>query len=96
MKKILAGLCLLVASGAANAADIVTAQLDIKGMDCASCPLTVKLALKRVSGVTEVEVDFKSQSAKVRYDPSQTQADKLAKTVTDLGYPTTVRKLVQP
>ncbi|MBL8524985.1 MAG: cation transporter [Betaproteobacteria bacterium] len=92
MKKILAGFCLLIAAGAAHAADIVTARLDIKGMDCASCPLTVKLALKRVSGVTDVEVDFKSQSARVRFDPAQTQADKLAKVVTDIGYPTTVGK----
>ncbi len=92
MRKILAGLCFLLISSVVDAADSATVQLDIKGMDCTSCPLTVKVALKKVSGVAEVEVDYKSRSAKVRYDPSKTQADMLAKTVTDIGYPTTVRK----
>lgn len=92
MRKILAGLCFFLISSVVDAADSATVQLDIKGMDCTSCPLTVKVALKKVSGVAEVEVDYKSRSAKVRYDPSKTQADMLAKTVTDIGYPTTVRK----
>lgn len=92
MRKVFAGICFLLVTSVANAADLATAQLDIKGMDCASCPLTVKIALKKISGVAEVEVDYKSQSAKVRYDPAKTQADVLAKTVTDIGYPATVRK----
>lgn len=92
MRKIFAGLCFLLVTSMVNAADSATTQLDIKGMDCASCPLTVKVALKKISGVAEVDVDYKSRSAKVRYDPAKTQADVLAKTVTDIGYPTTVRK----
>lgn len=92
MRYIFAGLCFLLFTSVVNAADSATAQLDIKGMDCASCPLTVKVALKKVSGVTEVEVSYASHSAKVRYDPAKTHADILAKTVTDIGYPTTVRK----
>ena len=92
MRKIFAGLCFLLLSSVVHAADSATTQLDIKGMDCASCPLTVKVALKKVSGVTGVEVDYASHSAKVRYDPTKTQADILAKTVTDIGYPTSVRK----
>ena len=92
MRKVFAGISFLLVTSTVNAADSATAQLDIKGMDCASCPLTVKIALKKVSGVAEVEVDYKSRSAKVRYDPAKTQADVLARTVTDIGYPATVRK----
>lgn len=92
MREILTGFCLLFVTWVVGAADSVTVLLDIKAMDCASCPLTVKVALKKVPGVAEVEVDYKSQSAKVRYDPAKTQADILAKTVTNIGYPTSVRK----
>ena len=92
MRKIFAGLCFFLFASVVNAADSAIAQLDINGMDCASCPLTVKVALKKVSGVAEVQVDYKSRSAIVHFDPAKTQADVLAKTVTDIGYPTTVRK----
>jgi mercuric ion binding protein len=34
-----------------------SATLDIRGMDCATCPLTVKVVLKRQPGVDDVKVD---------------------------------------
>ena len=61
-------------------------------MTCASCPLTVKLALKKVSGVNNVSVDYKAHSAEIKFDPDKTGPDQLAKVVTDIGYPTTVKK----
>lgn len=92
MRKIFTGLCFLLFNSAVNAVDTATVLLDIKGMDCASCPLTVKVALRKIPGVAEVEVDYKSQSAKVRFNPAQTQTAVIAKTVTDMGYTATVRK----
>ena len=74
------------------AGPIQSVTLNVKDMTCASCPLTVKQALKKVSGVTEVHVDYKTQSAQVNFDPDKTQPDQLAKMVSDIGYPTTVKK----
>ena len=77
----------------AVAADVPqTATLDIKGMDCASCPLTVKLALKKTPGVTDVKVSYQTKSAEVQYEAGKATPEKLAQVVTDLGYPTSVRK----
>ena len=77
----------------AVAADIPqTVTLDIKGMDCATCPLTVKLALKKTPGVTDVKVSYQTKSAEVRYEVGKATPEKLAQVVTDLGYPTSVRK----
>ena len=69
-----------------------TVTLDIKGMDCASCPLTVKLALKKAPGVAEVKVNYQTRTAEVRYDAGKTTPDRLAQTVSDIGYPASARK----
>ena len=66
--------------------------LDIKGMDCASCPLTVKMALKKAPGVAAVKVDFQTRTAEVRYDADKTTPGRLAQTVSDIGYPASARK----
>jgi mercuric ion binding protein len=72
-------------------AGMQTLKLDIKGMDCPTCPLTVKVALKKVAGVTEVKVDYKSRTAEVTFDDEKATPQQLAKSVSDAGYPATVR-----
>jgi mercuric ion binding protein len=77
---------------AAVAGGIQSATLVVKGMTCASCPLTVKQVLKKVPGVTEVSVDLKSASALVKFDSDKTLPDQLAKAVSDFGFPATLKK----
>lgn len=82
----------LVLSSVTVAADVIkTVTLEVQGMNCAACPITVKTALKRVPGVSDVKVDYNTGIAEVNYDPSKTSADELAKAVTTVGYPTTVK-----
>lgn len=74
------------------AADAInTVTLGVQGMTCAACPITVKTALKRVPGVSDVKVDHKTGIAEVSYDPTKTSPDELAKAVTTVGYPTIVK-----
>ena len=81
-----------VVSHVALAAEIVSATLEVNGMTCASCPLTVKQLLKKQPGVTEASVDYKLQIAQIKFDPDKTQPERLAKAVTDIGFPTNVKK----
>ena len=81
-----------VVSPVALAAEIGSATLEVKGMTCASCPLTVKQLLKKQPGVTAASVDYKLQIAQIKFDPDKTQPERLAKAVTDIGFPTTVKK----
>ena len=94
LKNLAAGLGALLVSAALQiqASETASTTLDVRGMDCASCPLTVKAVLKKVPGVSEVSVDYKRHSAEVRFDPDQTRPEQLAKAVSDIGYPTTVKK----
>lgn len=92
MKKLLPGITLAILSSAALAGELRTATLDVSGMTCASCPLTVKQVLKKLPGVSEASVDYKAHTAQVRFDPEKVQPAQLAKAVTDNGFPTTVKK----
>ena len=66
--------------------------LDVKGMDCAACPVTVKVVLKRLPGVDDVKMDDKSHTAVVKFDPEKVSPELLAQAVTDAGYPASFRK----
>jgi mercuric ion binding protein len=92
LKLLLGGTIFALLSGNTIGGEIQSATLKIEDMTCASCPLTVKQALKKVSGVTEVHIDFKTKFAQVKFDPDKTQPDQLAKAITQIGYPTTVKK----
>ena len=92
MRSLFVGFTLATYCLIATAGEFRTATLEISGMTCASCPLTVKQVLKKQPGVSEASVDYKSKIASVKFDPEKTQPEQLAKAVTDIGFPTTVKK----
>jgi mercuric ion binding protein len=67
-----------------------TLTLDVRNMDCALCPITVKKALEKVAGVSAVQVDLDTKTAIVTYDPEQAQSEALTQATTKAGYPSTV------
>jgi mercuric ion binding protein len=83
-------LALAAVAGAAEAADR-TVTLAVKNMSCVTCPITVKAALKRVPGVRNADVDFKTKLAVVSFDDTKTNAKALAKASTDVGFPASVK-----
>ena len=68
-----------------------TVTLAVPGMTCATCPITVKKALTRVTGVTKVDVDLDNLQAVVTFDDAKTTVAALTKATTDAGYPSTVK-----
>ena len=92
MKTLFVSLSIALLSHSAVAGDMRSATLEVSGMTCASCPLTVKQVLKKQPGVSEASVDYKSHSAHVKFDPDKIQPEQLAKAVTEIGFPTTVKK----
>lgn len=69
------------------AATQATTTFAIEKMTCASCPISVRKAMKRVDGVKSVKVDFETKLAVVVYDPAQTTPDEISAASTDVGYP---------
>jgi mercuric ion binding protein len=89
MKKSLAAFVLLtVAAGTAWAAP-KTVTLAVSNMTCAACPITVKKALLRVSGVSDVSINLDKKQATIAFDDAKTSISALARATTDAGYPST-------
>lgn len=67
---------------AERAAAVAKATLDVKGMTCAGCETTVRLALERTPGVSSAVVSFERGEAAVDYDPARVTADEVARELT--------------
>ncbi len=79
------------AQSATTAAALTEVRFDVPDMTCATCPITVKIAMSGVEGVQSVEVDFDTRSAKVIFDPALTDAAAIAEASAQAGYPAAVR-----
>jgi mercuric ion binding protein len=64
-----------------------TVTLEAKNMTCAVCPITVKTALEKVPGVTSATVNFDKKQARVTFDDSLANVDKLREATANAGYP---------
>ena len=67
-----------------------TVTLSLPDMNCAACPITVKKALTKVSGVSKTEVSLDRREAKVTFDDAKTSTEALTRATKDAGYPSTV------
>jgi len=85
-------LALLALSGSALAGEPAVAVLDVSGMTCSLCPISVRKALERVPGVIEAKADYESKRADVKYDPDKTSPQALADAVSNAGFPSTVKQ----
>ena len=91
MRPIFSASLIALAIGAAIAAEPARVTLDVPGMDCALCPVTVSTALKRVPGVIAVHAELSTKSADVTYDPAKVAPAQLERVVTEAGYPAKAR-----
>jgi mercuric ion binding protein len=72
-----------------------TVTLNVSGMTCPACPITVKKALEKVPGVSKVEVRFEKKQVLVTFDDAKTNTDALVKATTNAGYPSQPEKAVK-
>jgi len=91
MKKLLATLVFATVIAPAWAAT-QTVTLAVPGMNCATCPITIKKALSKVDGVSKVDVTFEPREAVVTFDDAKTSVQKLTKATGDAGYPSHVKQ----
>jgi len=88
--KILMLAVLLLGAQIAMAANERTVVFAVEKMTCATCPITVRAAMKRVDGVKTVKVDLDSKTATVTFDASVTSASEVAGASSNVGFPATV------
>lgn len=60
--------------------------LDVTGMSCGSCVRHVSDALRRLDGVSAVEVRLKTGEVQVRHDPAKAPVAALVAALAEAGY----------
>lgn len=78
-------------SSAPALAAIQTVTLAVPGMNCAACPFTVKAALKKVDGVSQVDVSYPDKEAVINFDDSRTSVETLIEATKNAGYPSIMK-----
>jgi mercuric ion binding protein len=61
--------------------------LTVPTMDCATCPVTIKVALMKVPGVSQAVVSYRHRTAKVTFDDAKTDVAALTRATDAAGYP---------
>jgi len=87
LKTSIAAVVAMIALAAPAWAAAKTVTLNVSGMTCEACPITVKKALQKVPGVSKIDVLYEKKQVVVTFDDSQTNPDALVKATTDAGYP---------
>ena len=82
-------------AAAIDGADLVKSTFRIDGLDCADCATKLEKAIRKLSGVTEVQISFASASAKVVFDRNQVDIAKIVEVVKGFGYSALVSKSSQ-
>jgi mercuric ion binding protein len=80
---------LLTATGSAFAAT-QHVTLTVPTMDCATCPVTIKVALLKVDGVKRAVVSYEHRNAKVTFDDARANVAALVRATEAAGYPSFV------
>jgi copper chaperone len=63
-----------------------TMTLDVRGMTCGHCKMSVEGALDEIEGVSSVEVDLATGKVNVTYDESKVSLEQMQEAVEDQGY----------
>jgi len=75
-----------------NGAKTQEVKLAIEHMTCVSCAIPVRRALSKLDGVVSSTVSTRPGRATVIYDPAKVTPEDIAKTITNSGYPASVKK----
>jgi mercuric ion transport protein len=77
----------------ARTPETATCTLQVAKMTCAGCAAAVNMAAKQIDGVNDATVSYEKGTIEVRYDPSKTNPDAIAKAITEKsGFPASVPK----
>lgn len=69
-----------------SSANLKTMVIPIEGMTCLTCELTVSSSLKKINGVIEATASAREKNAKVTYDTTKTDKNKLIEAINRTGY----------
>jgi len=85
----------MATSSVALASELKTITLSVDKMTCNMCPITVKRALRKIDGVSEVSAKYEGDGigwATVTYDPTKVKVEDLTFATEQAGYPSRLKQ----
>lgn len=73
------------AMGKESASNIKEVVLRVEGMTCNVCPLTIKTALKKLTGVVDADVSYEDKEAKVLFEEGKVTVEQVIHIIEDTG-----------
>jgi Cu+-exporting ATPase len=70
--------------------------LPVTGMTCANCAMNIERAVKKLSGVRDVQVNFAAEQAAVSFDPAQLKVKDVVAKISSSGYSVPTNKVEFP
>jgi mercuric ion binding protein len=67
-----------------------TVKLSVPGMNCASCPVIVKMSISAVEGVSAVDTVLDDRTATVTFDDAVTSVEAIRQATAAIGYQASV------
>jgi copper chaperone CopZ len=71
---------------AAATAAIVEVKLNVHGMYCTDCELSIVKGVKTLAGIDSISANYKDSTAFVRFDSSKTNLKDISKAIEDRGF----------
>jgi Cu+-exporting ATPase len=72
------------------------ASIHITGMTCTTCAATIEKGLSQTPGIEQADVNFASEKASIKYDPTKVDLGRIKDTVSQLGYRVATKKSIFP
>jgi len=60
--------------------------LKVPSMSCSHCENTIKSSLKKCNGIVDVNIDLKTKTVNVQFNPDEISINNIQQTIEDLGY----------
>jgi len=70
--------------------------LPVGGMTCANCAMNIERAVKKLSGVSDAQVNFAAEQAVISFDPSQLAVKDVVAKINSSGYSVPTSKVELP
>ncbi len=71
---------------AAATAAMVEVKLNVHGMHCTDCELSIAKGVKTLAGIDSISANYKDSTAFVRFDSNKTSLKDISKAIEDRGF----------
>ncbi|GAC1701164.1 MAG: mercury resistance system periplasmic binding protein MerP [Candidatus Acidiferrum sp.] len=95
IKTLLGAILTVFVLAATSWASPQTVTLNVPGMTCPACPITIKKALLKVQGVSKVDVRFERKQVVVTFDDAKTDTNELVNATTNAGFPSQAEEVIK-